>query len=363
MTSGLLSALLLCGALLLAGPLHACTVPVFRYALEHWAADPYQAVVLHRGPLTEAQKALVRDLGKDSLAGQLHANLTLRIVDLATEPAPEIAGLVQEASAVLPRLVLLTPKSAQAPATVWSGELTQETIRQVFNSPARQDIVERLGQGESAVWVLLEGDDRSENDAAAKLLEARLVYLDGVLALPKLDPQDIVNGLVSVGQEDLRLEFSVRRVARNDPAEHVFVQTLLSTEADLREATEPMVFPVFGQGRALYALVGAGLKHETIDQAASFLIGKCSCQVKELNPGADLLFAANWAALVKAQQTAAPDLPTLAELSKAEPVAVTFTPAAAAPAQTPKSGPVWLYVAGGVVVALLVARLVFRQRR
>ena len=51
------------------------------------------------------------------------------------------------------------------------------------------------------------------------------------------------------------------------------------------------MIPVFGQGRALYALVGDGIKHETIDRAATFLIGKCSCEVREQNPGFDLLLA------------------------------------------------------------------------
>ena len=38
----------------------ACSVPVFRYALEKWPPDVYQATVFHRGPLTSAQQALVQ---------------------------------------------------------------------------------------------------------------------------------------------------------------------------------------------------------------------------------------------------------------------------------------------------------------
>jgi len=33
-----------------AGVAHACQVPVFRYALERWTPDPYEAFVIHRGP-------------------------------------------------------------------------------------------------------------------------------------------------------------------------------------------------------------------------------------------------------------------------------------------------------------------------
>ena len=37
----------------------ACNVPVFRYALERWPADPYEVFVLHEGALdAEAQQQL-----------------------------------------------------------------------------------------------------------------------------------------------------------------------------------------------------------------------------------------------------------------------------------------------------------------
>ena len=37
----------------------ACSVPVFRYALERWQPDLFQAIVVHRGALTSEQKKLV----------------------------------------------------------------------------------------------------------------------------------------------------------------------------------------------------------------------------------------------------------------------------------------------------------------
>ncbi len=97
-----------------------------------------------------------------------------------------------------------------------------------------------------------------------------------------------------------------------------------AAERDLAEAREPIAIPIFGRGRALYAFLGAGLTTANIDQAARFLIGKCSCQVKELNPGVELLFAADWEALVKANAGAPPDLPTLAELARSVPETVVF---------------------------------------
>jgi hypothetical protein len=55
-----------------------------------------------------------------------------------------------------------------------------------------------------------------------------------------------------------------------------------------------MVFPVFGRGRALLPLVGAGITEANITAAAGFLTGACSCEVKALNPGFDLLLPADW---------------------------------------------------------------------
>ena len=38
---------------------HACNVPVFRFALERWRPDPYRLTVFHRGPLADAERALI----------------------------------------------------------------------------------------------------------------------------------------------------------------------------------------------------------------------------------------------------------------------------------------------------------------
>jgi len=54
--------------------------------------------------------------------------------------------------------------------------------------------------------------------------------------------------------------------------------------------------PVFGRGRALTALSGFEVSANVLSQAAAFLCGACSCEVKEMNPGKDLLLAANWEA-------------------------------------------------------------------
>jgi hypothetical protein len=73
------------------------------------------------------------------------------------------------------------------------------------------------------------------------------------------------------------------------------LNSLLNSEPDLHEySDQPLAFPVFGRGIVLYALVGKGISPETIKSASSFIVGPCSCQVKEQNPGFDLLLSHDW---------------------------------------------------------------------
>jgi hypothetical protein len=243
------------------------------------------------------------------------------------------------------------------PKTIWSGALSSSIIPSLLESPARKEITERLAHGQSAVWLILETGDKTKDDAAAELVEKRLAYLSTVLEIPKLDDQDIANGLVSVRQEDLRLEFSILRVSRKDTAEQAFVQMLLGTERDLDSLPDTIVIPVFGRGRALYALVGNGIKHETIDQAASFLIEKCSCQVKEKNPGVDLLLAADWDSLIKTTARKDDELPDLAKFA---PVAVTISGSAVAKTE---SSSALKYTAGALALFGLIAAVVWAMRK
>src|SRR5262245_16642091 len=78
--------------LLTAGTARACTVPVFRYALEHWRVrssdELYRVTIFHRGPLTEAQRSLVAVLNRLGNAEPRLANIDVAVVDVA-EPIAE----------------------------------------------------------------------------------------------------------------------------------------------------------------------------------------------------------------------------------------------------------------------------------
>jgi hypothetical protein len=338
----------------------ACSVPVFRYALEHWPADPFQLLVVHQGPLTPEQQQLLR--AADNTTPE-RPNLLVRHVDLQDNPPSDLLqSLKLQPPPQTPWLIARFPSSSGLHPDVFSAPLDSAAMQTLVTSPARRQIVQRLAEGESAVWVLLESGDPQADAAAEALLQDRLDYLAAVMTLPKLDESDIANGLVSVPESELRLSFSLLRVSRSDPAERVLINMLVHSEQGLDEVTEPMVFPVFGQGRALYALVGEGIRKETIESAAAFLIGKCSCQVKEQNPGVDLLLSADWQAAAKASPLLDRDLPTLAELIPAKPDAVT-TRAAPTMAPAATTRPAWtlLAVAAAFVLLLGFARRLLKK--
>jgi hypothetical protein len=348
------SRLSLCLIFLAASAL-ACSVPVFRYALEHWPADPFQVLVFHRGALTaELEQALTV---VEATEGE-RPNVRVRRVDLDDQPPAELLRLFeQQLEARAPWLVVRFPTSSGILEPVVSAPLDKEILGRVLDSPARRELVRRLGEGQSAVWLLLESGDKEADDAAEKRLLERLDYLQGVMTLPKLDESDIANGLVSVPEEDLRLEFSLLRISRSDEAESMLVRQLLLSEDGLEEVEgEPMVFPVFGQGRALYALVGEGIRNETIESAAAFLIGKCSCQVKDQNPGVDLLMQADWTVAAKASPVLDRNLPTLEELLPVETVTTEAKLAQPSNAGLPR----WALGAGVLLLVLAGLRLLRR---
>jgi hypothetical protein len=92
----------------------------------------------------------------------------------------------------------------------------------------------------------------------------------------------------------LRIAFPVVEVTRSS-SESCLVRSLVQSEDDLDRVRGPIVFPVFGRGRALCSLHGKDLaKPDELRRSLEYLCRACSCQVKELNPGVDLLITGNW---------------------------------------------------------------------
>jgi hypothetical protein len=326
--------------LLLAGDVRACSTPVFRHALENWAPSPYEAVVLHRGPLSaEALRAV-------QLLEEAPTNVEVRQVDAAavTEDLRRVweKGDPQMSA---PWLVLRR-ESGDERVVVWSGPLNAANATAVLDSPARREIVRRLAAGDSAVLVFLASGHREEDAAVMRLLEEELPKLQRI-ALPEQPVEAAPRCALP-----LKVAFSVLRVERGDAAEDVFCRMLLHVE-ELEKPDGPVVFPVFGRGRALGGLAGANLDADVLHHAATFLCGACSCEVKDLNPGADLLLRADWNALLGFSGEEPPPPPPPA-------------PMPPPPSRPPAAGPpVWLLgcIAASVVLVLITGARALGWRR
>jgi hypothetical protein len=291
----------------------ACNIPVFRYALEHWDPSPYELLVYHRGPLDAEANALLRGIAEH----RPHANITVTTVDLAGDVEESHRKLWEThgKDAKLPWLLLRFPDSRLPTEPAESGPLMEQKISNLLDSPARRTVAESLVRGDSAVFVLLESGDRKADDAVADLLTRELPILERTLELPETTPNDptLRSSLPVV------VKFTVLRVSRTDPHETLFVRQLLQCQKGLDEEKGPIVLPIFGRGRALGGIVDENLTSEGMSQAASFLCGPCSCEVKLQNPGMDMLLSADWDAILDAN----------------EPNVITSTPAEAKPVVAP----------------------------
>ncbi len=270
-----------------------CSIPVFRYALEHWIPEPFIVHIISSSPLDESQKALLKELeelGKN-------ANIRLRVSDAQHPKSDESKSITQlvsnHDSAWL--AVETTKKVDGLTQVIWDAPFTKETVKQLLISPVRKRICEGLVDKDSVSWVFLESGDPTVDDAKFSGLESELIRLEKVIKLPEIDAADLKD--LSKSPEELKIKFTAHRLSRKDSSEAAFVSMLLATESDLREEFDkgsPMAFPVFGRGRVLYALLGDGIAASTIEEASRFLAGACQCTVKADNPGVDMLVSFDW---------------------------------------------------------------------
>jgi len=292
-------ALLVVGVLAPAGA-RACQIPVFRYALERWPGSAYEAIVFTDGALpageAEAFKAMKRTAKGAS-------NFEPTLVDVSGRMPEAMAKLWKaQAGAKGPWLVVRYPEADEEQELVYAGPFTAEVAKGLADSPARRELAKRILAGETTVWVSVETGKKEPDAATAKLLERELKRLEESLKLPAPAAEDDA-GPKMLSELPLRIAFSVLRVSREDPAERMFVAMLLNSEKDLaKRKDQAIVVPVFGRGRALGALVGEQVEARQIAAAAEFLTGACSCQVKELNPGFDLLMSVDWEGALKLKE-------------------------------------------------------------
>lgn len=266
----------------------ACNVPVFRYALERWRPDSSDIVVFHGSPLTDAQQRSVQNLQSEEANAKVIAQATDAPMD------DNIALLWDELSKQrelqLPYVVV---RSSVAGTQVngWRGSLAEAETTKLLSSPVRQELSQRLLSGHSAVWLVLKSNDAARNAKVVSLLQEELKRLSEEIPLPE--------GIGLPGSElfseiPLLMRFSVLEIDPENSDEKFLTSLLKGFEPDSIDNGQPLVVPVFGRGRALEVIPASQVNAGLVEDLTLFLCGACSCQVKERNPGFDVLISAKW---------------------------------------------------------------------
>jgi hypothetical protein len=270
--------------------LYSCSVPVFRYALERWRPDPYKGIYIHKGEIAPKDQALLDQLNEAAGNADSPLNLIIREVNVDTFSKQKLEEVLQgPVPEELPVLKIWYPNQMGKSAPVWSEKLTPSLAQGLMQSPKRKQLAERLIRGDSVIFVFVPSGNKKKDEQAMSLIRQEL---DKSLTNFKKTPFSVLSG---GARKLLAYEFPILTLSRDDPGERIFLDMLLKSESDLHEySDEPMVFPVFGRGRLLGCLFGEYITERHLQEVTMFLAGACSCEVKDMNPGTDLLVAAPW---------------------------------------------------------------------
>jgi hypothetical protein len=249
-------------------------------------------MVFHKGDLSEDHKDLLNDLKRVSFAGDSTLNLEIAYTDLKGIEQNPLEGLDKGLN--YPLIMLSYPEETGIPYPLWLGELNRDNVSRLKYSPMREEISKLLLRGTTAVFLFLESGNSEPDKKYYDLLENELADLSKKLRIPT-SALDINGNPIEIDDfKEVEIQFSLRKISRQNQQEQIFIKMLLGTESDLTEYQLPLAFPIFGQGRSLYALVGAGITRKNIGRACRSLVDWCSCEIKALHQGVDLLFLSNW---------------------------------------------------------------------
>lgn len=346
----------------------ACSVPVFRYALERWAADWYEIDVFYRGGLSVADSQRLEAIDDHCVPNGGEANLELVRANLDGQPPADLVTLWKSLGDVsLPHVVVRMPKGGP---TVWSGPLADLDADSLLDSPARREISRRLLAGHSVVWLIIGPKDSEATASARKLLAEALPALEEEIPLPA--------GVGLPGSEllsaaPLTVKFSWLEIDPTDAAETWLLRMLNAQRAEGSPRDEILLGALFGRGRVADVFASQDLSRELLTDVSQFLCGACSCQVKQLNPGFDLLTSTLWEQKLfdgdpspAEPQATKPDdgaLAMLVPIPKGMPKEPLDVPGKAASGSIARRGPVlWGVISLGLAVLVFAASCAQRNR-
>jgi len=314
----------------------ACTIPVFRFALDRWEADKFHLVL----PQGVAKEPAIQDLLRPIRAnGKANLDITTS-TDIAQQDT-------------------VLRYSRQSDKPVWSGKLDAAALAAVLDSPARKKLVQQLLAGDSVIWVI--ADSGSPLDTVeVERIEKRLKFLEQVASLPIQDPND-PDSQLGPGPP-LKLKFTSLRLRRDDPAEFMLLRMLAGPKGEFDPATTSFAGAVFGRGRVLGAWPLDILDDASLEDACMFLVGRCGCRLKNESPGWDILLNLDWekalpaAATSDAKPAEAETTAPPPQLQAAVPEVVTITAEKSDTPASSRKGPLIVGTAAGLVLLVLIPR-------
>jgi hypothetical protein len=284
----------------------ACTTPVFLYAMQMWQQDAYQGLVIYRNALTaEEEKILYTFQG--SISDSMLLNLSIQKMEISSDRKALKRILGREIPKELPAFVLWHGGRMGLDPPFWESTLKEAAMAGITDSPVRSEIANHLVRGVPIVWVFVRsGNDDRDNRAAVILKDQMDEAKAEILQDPVFQPhfRHII---------DKKNLFPIVEVSRGSDREQVLLPMLLAYYPGLKELDEPLLFPVFGRGRAVGVLKGDEIEALNLEDVIAFLLNPCSCQIKVANPGFDLMLKGDWYTLL-ARYEEAPVRPVMASV-------------------------------------------------
>jgi len=280
----------------------ACSVPVFRYGLERWHPDPY----------------IIQLNYNDSHSNELSEILkTLRNIDNGYSFAVKKI----KTSNNFPTINLRYPYNTGIRTNVWSGPMSVGNIKEILDSPVRREIARRIVSGDSAVFLLLKGDDEKKNKKTAEILSKNLPVIENEIKLPH-EYADIPEEDLDIYDTNVVFKLSMLELSKTNRDDKVFIKMLTRMiPTDILTNSYPIVYPIFARGRMLAALLAKDVTSRNLERICEYIAGECSCEIKGQNPGIDLLFSVDWDSLIEPGINIDAMLPPLAGFSEFAPAA------------------------------------------
>ena len=94
--------------------------------------------------------------------------------------------------------------------------------------------------------------------------------------------------------QEIEREGGILESLKEDKLQARIAAVRTQREKAIATRKEPMAFPIFGRGRTLGGLIGAGITEENVAGMCGVLVAPCSCKFKFQSPGFDLLISTDW---------------------------------------------------------------------